>query len=444
MRDNIITANAGDKLYIKTDSVFQYDYGLRLVIEGVELPESYRVHFGNKENSVAKTVFGDSTGVDVPDEYLQSGEDVHAYVFLKNEDEYGYTVYHIHIPVVDRAAIDTEAITPVEHSFVEDALQEIAENVVKTENNVLKYPYINDEGYWMVFDADADDFVNTGIKAQGDNTFDLNIGTVETLPPGAQATASITWEHGNARLNLGLPAGDSSGMVSIHDERRNAASVTIHDGANNMVLDEMIIAIEPIQSGSGTPGPRNVRRITGVTGTTITHNEDEYEISYEEAAGTVYSGKYYPLTGRLIVDKAFITRRCVDMDNVEIQPGWKNSGVRNIVGAGVDGVFSGQILNIGTSYGIDTTGDNDLLYLGHEQYGMRQSDWKNTEITVQLCIELPEPVEYLVDSVSLSTALGDNVFSVSNGKIEYLKYPCDTKKYIDHKIAETQALVLEN
>ena len=94
MRNNIITAIAGDKPYIKTDSVFQYDYGLKLVISGVTLPQEYDVHFSNTNKPSAKTVTGDSSGVLVPDEYLLNGEDVHAWVYLHTEglDDDGETV----------------------------------------------------------------------------------------------------------------------------------------------------------------------------------------------------------------------------------------------------------------------------------------------------------------------------------------------------------------
>lgn len=450
MRNNTVTAVAGEKLYIKTDSVFQYDYGLKLVIEGITLPESYDVHFANTNSAAAKTVVGDATGADIPDEYLRNGEDIHAYVYLKNDEEYGYSVLHIHIPVVDRAAIDTEEITPFEHTYVEKALEIVAEAVHETEENVSHYPYINDEKYWMVYDAEHGEYVNTGVKAQGDNTFNLQIGTVVTLAPGEPATANITWEHGDARLDLGLPAGDPTGLVSIHDERTNATLVTIADGANNMALDEMQIAIPPVQAGSGAPGPRNIRRISGTDDIALTHVTDDetytYDVSFTGTGkpGTVYSGTYYPMRGKLYVDKVLVTKRCVDMNNSEVQPGWKDCGIREIVGEGVSQVFTGQVLNIGTSYGVDTTGDKDVLYLGVEQYGMRQTDWINTEITVQICVLLPEPIEYDFDEIPLATAFGNNVFAVDAGKIAYMKYPCDTKLYIDHKIAETQALVLEN
>ena len=123
MRNNVITAVAGDSLYIKTDPVFQYDYGLRLVIEGTELPVQYEVQFGNAGEESAKTVLGDETGVLVPDEYLRSGSDIHAWVYLHTGENDGETVYHIHTPVIGRHAISEEEITPIQHDYIEDALE---------------------------------------------------------------------------------------------------------------------------------------------------------------------------------------------------------------------------------------------------------------------------------------------------------------------------------
>lgn len=446
MRDKIVTAVLGDDLYVKTSHVFQYDYGLTLMIEGIQLPAEYEIHFSNKKRGVAKKGELVEGGAKIPDEYLRSGDNVYAWVYLRNGDDDGYTIYSIEIPVVQRSVEQGDNITIVEHNIIDEAIAALEDAVEKTDQNVRNYPYINEENHhWMVYDAELERFVDTGVKAQGDNTFNLSVGTVSTLAPGSQATASITWtQGGDALLNLGLPAGDASSMVSIHDERSDAASIEVHDGANNIVLDDMRIAIAPIQAGSGAPGPRNIRGISGTTAITLTHNSETYNVSFASTAGTVYSGTYCPLTGKLYVNKAFITKRCVDMNNSGIQPGWKDSGIRDLVGDNVSQVFTNQVLNIGTSYGVDTTNGNDILYLGYEQYGMLQSAWIATEITVQICVELPEAIEYNLDPIVLSTVLGDNVFSVNTGEIEYMKYPCDTKEYIDHKIAETQALVLEH
>lgn len=448
MRDNIVTAVAGDKLYIKTDSVFQYDYGLKLVIEGIQLPETYDVHFGNTDSAAAKTVAGDATGVAIPDEYLRSGEDIHAYLYLHTSEDDGFSVYHIHVPVIGRAAIDEEEITPIEHRAIEKALEELAEAVDETEQNVLKYPYINEDKYWMVYDAEQGEFVNTGVKAQVDNTFDFNIGTVTTLPPGAQATASITWVGQEGRLNLGLPIGDTSSLISIYDERYDSEDITIRDGADNLGVNDIQIKLLPIQSGSGVPSPRNIRRISGVYGVTLLHVAGEetnvYTTSFEDEAGVVYGGTLHPMSGKLYVDRVLVTKRCIDMDNMEVQPGWRNSGIKDILGAGISQVFTNQTVNVGTSFGVDTTGDNDLLYLGYDEYRMRQSEWINTELTIQICVMLPEPIEYDVDPYTPTVKLGDNTYAVTTGKIGYLKYPCDTKLYIDRKILELQALILEN
>lgn len=447
MRNNIVTAHAGEKAYIETEPVFQYDYGLTLVIDGVTLPPEYKVHFGNTKSAANKTVIGGAEGVAIPDEYLLNGEDIHAYLYMSTNENNGFSVYHIKIPVTDRAAISEEEITPIQHNVIDEALEALREAVAETHENVLNYPYINDEEYWMVYDAELGEFVNTGIKANGDNAFDLSIGTVTTLSPGTPATASVNWVGDHAYLNLGIPAGDASSVVSIHDTRSNVSSVTIYDGANNVALDELEIKVEPIQEGSGQAGPRNIRRISPVDSVTFSRTAGgttvDYATSFGENPGLICGAKFYPMTGRIVVDHVLITKTCTSMDNVDVQPGWKNSGVRAIIGSGISQIYDGEILNVGSSYGVDTTGDNDLIYLPYDRYGMRQSEWINTEITVQICVRLPNPVEYTLTSYTPTTRLGENVYSVDHGKIEYMKYPCDTKIYIDRKIAAAQALGLE-
>lgn len=448
MRNNIVTAHAGEKTYIKTDPVFQYDYGLILMIDGVTLPEEYDVQFGNSNSASAKTVTGGANGVQVPDEYLLNGEDIHAYLYMHTSEDDGFSVYHIHIPVIDRAAIAEEEITPIEHNVIKEALEKLAEAVEETEANVSHYPYISGNKNWMVYDAVQGEYVDTGVKAQGEDAINLSVGEVTTLLPGQPATASITWSGGNGLLNLGLPLGDVSSLVSIHDEQYNKSTVTVKDGADNLLVDDLTIAFAPIQAGTGTPGPRNIRRISGVTGVTFTHvagsDTHEYLTSFESSAGTVYSGTFYPMIGKLIIDRILITKRCVDMDNLEVQPGWQNSGIRDVVGENVSQTYLNQTLNIGTSYSIDTTDGKDLLYLDYDQYHMRQTEWVNTEITVQICVQLPAPIEYTFEPYTPAIVLGDNTYSVDAGKIAYIKYPCDMKKYIDTRIAELQALVLEH
>ena len=70
-------------------------------------------------------------------------------------------------------------------------------------------PQINSTtGYWQTWDADTGQYVDTTTKAQGD-TPQLTIGTVTTLEPGEDATASITGTAEAPVLSLGIPEGEA-------------------------------------------------------------------------------------------------------------------------------------------------------------------------------------------------------------------------------------------
>lgn len=447
MRNNVITAIAGTSLYIKTDPAFQYDYGLKLKIDGVELPSEYEVHFGNTGETKAKTVTGDADGVLIPDEYLRSGEDIHAWVYLHTEENDGETVYHIQIPVIERHAISEEEITPVERGVIDAALEAMNGLVEQTKANVAHYPYIGNDGTWMVYDAEKEAYADTGVKAQGDKAFDLTIGEVQTLAPGSMATASLTWNGGNVALNLGIPSGEISSPSIIYDTVENVKIAEIMDGANNIALGDLSFRVDARLVGKGEIGPRNVYQLysqTGINMYHITSSGETYQYrSFSGVPRGVYGGVFHPLTGVLEVDHVLIEKRTSEMDLEEYMPGWKNAGIRELIGDNLSKVYDDQIMNIGTSYGVDTTGDRDYLFLPVSDYGLTQSNWTLRYITVKICVKLKTPIVYQLEPISLATAYGRNKFSCTTGNVVLLRYPCDTKLYIDKKIAETQALVLE-
>lgn len=442
MRDNIITVTIGDGTYVKTDHVFQYDYGLKLVIEGVELPESYEVHFSETKNGLAKKVTGDRTGVDVPDEYLTTGTDIYAWVYLRDGNENGYTVYNIQIPVVPRAVPDDEIIKPIEHNTIKNALDAMEEAVEQTETNVTHYPVIGDNENWMVWDAVSEEYQDTGVKARGDSgqRINLTIGDVTTLPPGTPATANIRIVDNDPVLDLGLPIGIS--MPIIYDEQSNVGTVTIEDGADGAAVTDLQLRIVAQRTGSGTPGPRNIRNFVGYPEGVFSCNGETYTFDWSEM-GDVYSGTLNPLTGEMVIDKILIVRRCVDMNNTGITPGWTDAGIRQYIGDDLSMVYENADVNVGDSFGVDTTGDNDLLYMPYDNYGLNQAEWVATEINIRILLPLAEPIEVHLDPVRVGTILGHNVFSFNAGEIAHIKYPCDVKLYIDQKVAGVQAMILE-
>lgn len=122
-RTNIVRAGAwrGDKC--RTDEVWQYDHGLILKLEGMELPTAYEVHFANDLKTPAIQKIGNADGVQIPDELLKVGRTILAYVYLHTGDSDGETVKTIAIPVVPRADISDIPPTPAQQTAIEEAIE---------------------------------------------------------------------------------------------------------------------------------------------------------------------------------------------------------------------------------------------------------------------------------------------------------------------------------
>ena len=178
MRGNTITLNLSRSKLTQTGNLFQYDYGQRLILSGVTLPESYEVHFSNKERGTSKTMLGDATGVDIPDEFLLSGENVHVWVYLHEGNADGETEYHGIINVTRRAHPTDQPPTPVQQSVIEQAITAL-NNAVETSTGAADRA-----------EAAAQLLEHPGAEA-------------ETLETGLPATAS----YANGTFSFGIPRG---------------------------------------------------------------------------------------------------------------------------------------------------------------------------------------------------------------------------------------------
>ena len=122
-----------------------------------------------------------------------------------------------------------------------------------------------------------------GDKGDTGATPDISIGTVETLAPGSQATATMTGTPEHPVLNLGIPEGQKGdkgeqGEVTLAELMTRApviignasgGVVNFIDGADNMPFKSIIADFLPIQAGSGDASPVNPRPLSGLTGLTI-------------------------------------------------------------------------------------------------------------------------------------------------------------------------------
>ncbi len=99
-----ITASfSGGQTFVTTESLWQFDYGFILVLEGLELPAYYEVHFSHTFTQLADVNIGDANGVAIDDKFLRHDGYLYAWVYLHDEVTDGYTKYQVKIPIAKRA-----------------------------------------------------------------------------------------------------------------------------------------------------------------------------------------------------------------------------------------------------------------------------------------------------------------------------------------------------
>lgn len=195
MNGNVTLAVFGAGRSTATKSLYQYDYGQVLQITGLTLPDVYEVHFGNdSEGGTTKTSLGGPDGVVIPDEYLTSGADIWAFVYLHTGEDDGETEYVVHIPVRKRPEPSDVEPTPEQQDVITQTIAALNVAVDKAEDAVEHYPYIGVDGFWYVWDAEAEAFEKS-VKATG--TPGVGISSVaKTSTSGLIDTYTITYTDG--------------------------------------------------------------------------------------------------------------------------------------------------------------------------------------------------------------------------------------------------------
>lgn len=180
MATNIVVAAFGGSKVVRTRALYQWDYGQVLHFEGLDLPSAYIVHFSNVGvGGTAKTMVGNADGVDIPDEYLTTGQTVYAWVYLHAGEDDGETVYSVIIPVTQRPQPTEDEPTPVQQGVIDQAIAALNAGVQAAQEA-------------------AESVQDMGVEA-------------ETLAPGSEATVEKTVDHetGVVTLEFGIPRGDT-------------------------------------------------------------------------------------------------------------------------------------------------------------------------------------------------------------------------------------------
>ena len=129
MEGNVITARFAPASHTATISgtLWQWDWGQVLRIEGLELPAAYEVqfssdpYFGQSETRIAT-----ADGVLIPNNLLRSGSYVYAHLFIADSDA-GETEYRISLPVTRRPPPPPDGSTPDQQTAIEQAIAALNE-----------------------------------------------------------------------------------------------------------------------------------------------------------------------------------------------------------------------------------------------------------------------------------------------------------------------------
>ena len=131
---NIVTAVFARGRSAKTEGIFQWDHGMILRFEGIELPDTYEVHFADEPSlGSAVTEIGTAAGVVIPDALLETGRYVYAWIYLHAGADDGETVYRVEIPVRPRPKPDGETPTPQQRSAIDQAIAALNAGVEQVE-----------------------------------------------------------------------------------------------------------------------------------------------------------------------------------------------------------------------------------------------------------------------------------------------------------------------
>ncbi len=116
-----------------TRRLYQYDYGQLLTFPDLETPPAYQVQFCTVGEPTTLEVIGNADGVQIPDELLQKGQMITAYVFLHDTETDGETRYIIAVPVASRPEMSDIEPTPEEIREIDELIAALNSGVTRSE-----------------------------------------------------------------------------------------------------------------------------------------------------------------------------------------------------------------------------------------------------------------------------------------------------------------------
>lgn len=183
MINNIMNVAFGKAKTTRTRTMYRQDAEQYLKFVGIELPDHYLVDFGFSDTGDTISMVGDTNGVLIPDNLLETPGDLHAWVWVNTGTYGGKTCYHAIIPVQKRGTKTDIQPTPAERQQIEVLVAELGEGVQSAAQSA----------------RDA---------AAAQRAIENMSASAHGLDPGSDPTVEKTTEQGVVNLSFGIPQGE--------------------------------------------------------------------------------------------------------------------------------------------------------------------------------------------------------------------------------------------
>ena len=251
----------------------------------------------------------------------------------------------------------------------------------------------------------------------------------------------------------------------IYDTASGSAA-SFDNGADGMLIKSLVVNINPVQSGSGTPSPTNFRQINGAYEVNISHsgtdtsNPETMTVNWQSEAGIVYGGTIDVINGKMQIKYKKYTFDGVGAvsDGLSFAKGSSSSVLMYYsLSSNNSPLIATQATNVYVNglkcshfpFGTTTIPNSAFVVQGQLRVALPLDDSRNTAALfnawvkeqydngtpLEIVAELSQPIEVQLTPQEVECFSGVNNIWADTGDVT-VTYPVDTKTYIDKKIQE--------
>lgn len=277
---------------------------------------------------------------------------------------------------------------------------------------------------------------------KGDGTWAAGNSNVEANPSGTPTETLETIGIDNVIYQL--PEGGDTEITGDVE----GSVISIDDGKLNEPLKACTVDITPVQSGSGTPSPSNIRPISGWTEANITVADatvsptvsNTYNIEFEDSGSplTVYGGTLDVKNGVLTIDKVK-----VELDSLTWSS-WGSGDInRYLANLPYNEKGSGDIHDFLCScFDTSTTGSTNVCWINTHRIlvvgvdATTVSDFVESISGQTIVYEIATPTEVSLTPTEITTLYGNNVIWADSGDMA-ITYVRDTSIAINDALNQS-------